>query len=225
MVDARRLIVLPNGVDVETWKPDASVRTALRRELGLEDEFLWIAVGRLEPVKDYPALLRAFAHLPESARLIIAGSGPLQDELLQLSTRLGLEKRVRFLGFQADVLRWLQVADAFVLCSLWEGLPMSLLEAAACALPAVATDIPGIGEVLVDGQTGLLAPVGDIEILAAKMRALMQTPLQKRAEMGLRARQSVVERFSLEAILDRWEAEYRNRLARNPQPSRWASPN
>ena len=223
MVDARKLIVVPNSVDVETWKPDASVRTAVRRQLGFEDEFLWIAVGRLEPVKNYPTLLRAFAHLPESALLIIAGSGPLRGELLLFSTRLGLEKRVRFLGFQADVLRWLQAADAFVLCSLWEGLPVSLLEAAACALPSVATNIPGTRDVLVEGQTGYLAPVGDAEILAAKMRALMQTPLQERTAMGLRARQLVVERFSLEAILDRWEAEYHNLLARNPQPNRWAS--
>jgi len=222
MVDARKLIVVPNGVDVETWKSDASIRTAVRRELGLEDEFLWIAVGRLEPVKDYLTLLRAFGHLTESARLAIAGMGPLQDELLQLSRQLGFEKRVHFLGFQTDVLRWLQAADAFVLCSLWEGLPISLLEAAACALPAVATDIPGIRQVLVDGKSGFLAPVGDPETLATKMRALMQSPLQESAAMGLLARKLVVERFSLEAILDRWEAEYRDLLARNPQPGRWA---
>ena len=72
-------------------------------------------------------MLRAFGHLTESARLAIAGMGPLQDELLQLSRQLGFEKRVHFLGFQTDVLRWLQAADAFVLCSLWEGLPITHL--------------------------------------------------------------------------------------------------
>jgi len=221
MVTPGKLLVLPNGVDVEEWRPDAPARNAVRRELGLGEEFLWLAAGRLEPVKDYPTLLAAMAKVPEPAKLLIAGSGPLQSELLRLSAGLGLEQRVRFLGFEPDLRRWMRAADGFVLSSRWEGLPMALLEAAACALPAVATDGAGTSEVLVDGQSGWLTLAGDSAALAEAMTRMMRTPPEERRAMGERARQFAVEQFSLEAILDRWEALYGDLLQRNPRPARW----
>jgi glycosyltransferase involved in cell wall biosynthesis len=132
-----------------------------------------------------------------------------------------LEKRVRFLGFQPELLRWMQAADGFVLSSRCEGLPMGLLEAAACALPAVATEVPGTPEVLVDGVTGWLTPACDATALGEAMTRMMQTPPEQRRTMGERARQLVIERFSLEAVLDRWEALYRSLLEHNPRPARW----
>jgi glycosyltransferase involved in cell wall biosynthesis len=221
MAGEDKLTVLPNGVDVGAWRPDAAIRIAVRRELGLHEEFLWFAAGRLDPVKDYPTLLRAMVEVPGHARLVIAGSGPAQTELLRLSAQLGLERRVRFLGFELDVRRWMQAADGFVLSSRWEGLPMGLLEAAACALPAVATDVPGTREVIADGQTGSLAPAGNATALGAAMARLMRTPAEEREAMGERARQRVIERFSLELVLDRWEALYAELLQGNPRPVRW----
>ncbi|MGD0859587.1 MAG: glycosyltransferase [Terracidiphilus sp.] len=221
MVAESKLAVLPNGVDTEAWRPDTPVRIAMRRELGLDEEFLWLAAGRLDPVKDYPTLLAAMASVPEPARLLIAGAGPLQDELLLLSAQLGLEQRVRFLGFEPDLRRWVRAADGFVLSSRCEGLPMGLLEAAACALPAVATDVPGTPEVLVNGETGWLAPAGDCTALAESMTRMMRTTPEERHAMGERARQFVMERFSLDAILDRWEALYGDLLRRNPRSVRW----
>ena len=221
MVAEGKLTVVPNGVDANVWRPDAAVRTAVRSELGLDHEFLWLAAGRLEKVKDYPTLLSAMAHVPEPATLSIAGGGPLQDELQRISARLGHEKRVRFLGFQPDLSRWMRAADGFVLSSRCEGLPMGLLEAAACALPAVATDVPGTPEVLVDGETGWLSPAGDATALGETMTRMMRTPLEQRRAMGEQARQLVIERFSMEAVLDSWEALYRDLLARNLKPLRW----
>jgi len=212
MVTADKLTVLPNGVDAEAWRPDVAVRIATRRGLGLEKEFLWLAAGRLEPVKDYPSLLRAFARAPNSARLVIAGRGPLQDELARMAQALGLENRVLFLGFQTDIRRWMQAADGFVLASRWEGLPMGLLEAAACALPTIATDVAGTREVIVDGQTDWLVPAGDASALGDAMNRMMQTPSEERRAIGERARQQVIERFSLEAVLDQWETLYLNLL-------------
>jgi glycosyltransferase involved in cell wall biosynthesis len=221
MVTESKLTVLHNGVDAEAWRPDALVRSAVRRELGLDDEFFWFAAGRLDPVKDYPTLLAAMARLGEPARLLIAGRGPLESELFRLVSQLGLDRRVRLLGFQPELRRWMQAADGFVLSSRCEGLPMGLLEAAACALPAVATDAPGTPEVLVDGQTGWLTPVGDSAALAESMMRMMRTPPEARRAMGERARQLAIERFSLEAILDCWEALYGDLLQRNPRPARW----
>jgi glycosyltransferase involved in cell wall biosynthesis len=221
MATVGKLVVLPNGVDAEAWRPNAAVRTAMRRELGLEDEFLWVAVGRLDPVKDYPALLWAMVDVHEPARLVIAGTGPLESEIRRLSKELGLERRVRFLGFEPDVRRWMQAADGFVLTSRWEGLPMALLEAAACALPAVATDVPGTREVIVHGLTGSLAVAGSAMALQEAMARMMQAPTQQRRAMGERARQLVLERFSLDLVLDRWEGLYADLRQWNPRPVRW----
>jgi len=220
MVSADKLMVLPNGVDVEYWKPDGAVRESMRGENELSSKFLWFAAGRLETVKDYPTLLGAMALLPEAATLVIAGDGPLKEELLQLCASLGLSKRVRFLGFEPEVRRWMRAADGFVLTSLWEGLPMSLLEAGACAVPSVATDVRGSREVIVEG-TGVLATAGSVQDVAEAMRRVMLASSEERRGIGERARQRVLEEFSLEAVLDRWEALYGDLLGRNARPQRW----
>jgi len=220
MVGEDILIVLPNGVDVDEWRPDPVARFVVRRELEVNAEFLWFAAGRLDPVKDYPTLLRAMAEVPEPERLVIAGAGPLESELRGLSKELGLESRVRFLGFEPDVRRWMRAADGFVLSSRLEGLPMSVLEAAACAVPTVATNVPGTREAIIDGQTGWLAHAGSAHALRDAMNRMMQTPLQERKAMGERARQSVIKHFSLDAVLNRWEALYADLLILHPQPSR-----
>ncbi|HUH63492.1 MAG TPA: glycosyltransferase [Terracidiphilus sp.] len=222
MVSLRQTAVIPNGIDTELWKPNAEARHNRRRETGLGDEFLWFAAGRLEPVKDYPTMLRAFAQAPGASRLVIAGSGPQEGELRALSAALGIQARVRFLGFEPDVLGWMQAADGFLLSSLWEGLPMGLIEASACALPAVATDVAGTREVIVDGQTGWLAPAASSSALVEKMRFLILATDTERRAMGERARQRVIERYSLDSVLDRWEALYAELLAQNQLPRRWA---
>jgi glycosyltransferase involved in cell wall biosynthesis len=114
----------------------------------------------------------------------------------------------------------MQAADGFVLTSLWEGLPMALLEAAACGLPAVATDVLGTREVVRDGETGWLASGGNTGALAERMSFMMTIPAERRKAMGERARHSVIERFSLNAVLHRWEDLYRELLSRNPAPKR-----
>ncbi len=226
IVSENNLSVLANGIEADAWRPDARARAATRGELGLADEFLWLAVGRLDAVKDYATLLRAMTGTPRTARLLIAGCGPLQSELAQLAARLGLDRRVRFLGFEPNVARWMRAADGFVLSSRYEGLPMVLLEAGACGLPSVATDVAGTREVLATGETGWLAPAGDADGLAGAMTKLMRTPPEERRAMGERARQQVTERFSLETVLDRWERLYaelldRNRARRRIRPAAW----
>ncbi len=222
-VSGGRLSVVGNGVEVDRWKPDARARTAVREELGIKHQFLWLAVGRLEPVKDYATLLNAFARVPRPGHLLVLGTGPLAGELKQLATRLGLGERVEFAGFEPQVKRWMQAADGFVLSSRREGLPMVLLEAGACGVPVVATDVPGTREVIVDGETGWLAPAGDPERLATAMSWLMHTSPGERRAMGQRARQHVIRNFSLETVLDRWEQLYGELLERK-SPNRRKGP-
>jgi glycosyltransferase involved in cell wall biosynthesis len=219
-----KLKIIPNGVDTDHWKRDENTRASMRHELALSDEFLWLAVGRLDTVKNHATLLRAFATLPHRARLVIAGQGPLHNRLLALVSDLGLRDRVRFPGFQNDVRRWIQAADGFVLCSSWEGLPISLLEAGASELPAVITDIPGSREVLPASLSGAAVPVGDAGALAAEMSAVMRLTDAERREIGRHMRIAVCTRFSLNAVLTQWEHLYRALLATNPRPSRFGIP-
>ncbi len=214
MVREEQLSILGNGIEVEAWEPNAHARREARRQLGLTNEFLWLAVGRLEAVKDYATLLRALARAPETARLLVLGAGPLEAELVALATKLGLERRVCFLGFEPNVNRWMRAADGFVLSSRYEGLPMVLLEAGACGIPAVATDVPGTREVLVDGVNGWLAQAGDPNSLSEAMARLMHMPIEERFAMGECARRRVVEEFGMESVLNRWERLYEALLER-----------
>jgi glycosyltransferase involved in cell wall biosynthesis len=217
------LVVIPNGIDTARWMPDSAVRAQVREELGVGDGFLWCTVGRLEPVKDHALLLQALTALPARAHLVIAGSGRLAPELHSLARELRLETRVRFPGFQPDPRRWLQAADGFALTSRWEGLPMSLLEAGACGLPCVATDVSGVREILDDGVTGFVAAAGDVASFRTEMMRLMAAEPMERFAMGIRARRRIVERFGIDAVLDGWERLYGDMLADGPEPGRFAS--
>ena len=223
MVEESKIIVIPNGVDIENWRADVGVREMVRQESGFGNEFLWFAAGRLEKVKDYPTMLRAMAGLPETSSLVIAGAGHEEGTLRRICSELGLEQRVRFLGFESNVLRWMQAADGFVLSSRWEGLPMALLEAAACALPAVATEVPGSREVVLHGETGFLAAPGSSFALQEAMARTMLMQAEGRRAMGEQARSNAVKCFSLEMMLDRWEELYTSLLDRNPVPMRWGA--
>lgn len=204
-VSEKQLLVLPNGIDVEHWRPDPAARTRQRSGLG---EFLWLAAGRLEPVKDYPTLLHAFQRLHGNPQLVVAGAGSLQESLRMLATELGVEERVHFLGFVEDIRPWLQASDGFALSSTCEGLSMGLLESGACAVPAVVTDAPGNREIVMQGETGFVVAARDVDAFAGAMNRLMEMPAAERRSMGMRARQWVSKRYGLDSVLDCWESLY-----------------
>ncbi|MDM7324300.1 MAG: glycosyltransferase [Thermus sp.] len=209
---AGKLRYIPNAVDLGRFSPRPEVRVRVRQELGIPAHgFLWLAVGRLEEPKDYPTLLKAFAQVRREypdVRLAVAGKGSWEGRLQKLVRELGIEEVVHFLGLRQDVPDLMQAADAFVMSSAWEGMPMVLLEAHAAGLPIVATDVGGNREVVQDGVTGYLVPPKDVSALARAMHNMMALPEEKRATMGLRGREWVERHFSLKAILDQWERIY-----------------
>lgn len=220
IVDHHSLAVIPNGIDTQRWTTQESPKALIGTTASSFRAFRWLAVGRLEPVKDYATMLRAFAMLPPSARLTICGSGPLETDLRSLAASLNVQERISFLGFQTDLRPLMHRHDAFVLSSQWEGLPLALLEASACALPAVFTDLEGCREVLPHYSLPV-APAGNPQALAAAMNTLMDLPEPARAELGDNAREQIVSRFDLSSVLDRYEILYRNLLANNPAPRRF----
>lgn len=208
MVSRKSLCVLPNGIDLEEWQPDQEIRIKVRKALGITNQFLWLAVGRLEPVKGYSTLLHAMARTRERSQLVILGEGPELGQLLELTERLGIRQRVRFVGFDPNVQQWMQAADGLVLASKYEGLPMVVLEAGACGIPTVATNVGGTNELIMNGETGWLACAEGADALAAVMARLMRAPEAELRAMGERARQLVAKRFTMERVLDRWEGLY-----------------
>jgi len=202
-----KLEVIHNGVD------PARVRRprdpALRRELGGDGGFVVLAVARLHAQKGLGDLLRAAAELPE-ARFALAGEGPERARLEAEAGRLGVGDRVRFLGRRADVPELLAAADAFVLPSLYEGSPLAVLEAMAAGLPLVATAVGGTGELVADGESGLLVPPRDPPALARALRRLLAEP-ETRERLGAAARRRA-EAFTAAATAGRVMALYERLL-------------
>jgi glycosyltransferase involved in cell wall biosynthesis len=172
-------------------------------------------------VKNLGLLLEACALLHRHGvkfRCVSVGDGPLSGELKARRTALGLDAVVEFTGAltQEEVLPWWQRADVAVLTSENEGMPVCLMEAAACGVPAVATSVGGIPELVADGITGLLAPANDAAGLASALRGLIENPARA-AEMGLAARQRAMERFSLarqvDSLLALWKEVLSCRIA------------
>ncbi|MBE3595549.1 MAG: glycosyltransferase [Hydrogenibacillus sp.] len=212
-----RVTVIENGIDLTPFREarrrmaaDPAARRTAREALGLKPEaFVWATTARLTPVKGLDVLLRAFARVkakdafaPGSIQLLVIGQGPLRRGLQELSRTLGLAADVVWLGHRDDVPFLLSLADGFVLPSRQEGgFPLALIEALAADLPAVATTIPAIRDVVGDGGEPPLAlvPPDDDEALAAALVCLTQDAAQRSASIA-RARALLTRRFSLEAF-------------------------
>ncbi len=198
-VPRRKLRIIPNGVDATGFHPDAEARARVRNQLGLGNEFVWLAAGRLMWKKDYPTLLAAFGSV--GGVLLIAGDGPQESEL-----RTAAPAGVRFLSARNDIPELMQAADGFVLSSVVEGLPVALLEAAASGLVCVATDVGGVREVL---PASFVVPPGKPAELADRMRSVMQMPAEARKIARDALRRRVLATYDMDAVVSRWLALYR----------------
>ena len=216
---ARRTEVIPSGVDTDRFDARTIDRAAAKAALGVPAGAPTIGtVGRLEARKGTRTLIEAAARLrdtPDAPYVVVAGDGPLRDELAALAARLGVAERVRLLGNRGDVRAVLGGLDVFVLPSLTEGMSNALLEAMAMALPVVATDVGGNPEVIGDAATGVLIPAGESEPMANALAALLADPA-RRAQLGAAARRRVEERYGARAMVRRLESIYAAVAARAP---------
>ena len=203
-----RIEKIPNGVDIARFKP--AEKAPYRQRLGWADtDRIIISISRLVEKNGVSDLIRAFAKLhPESsAKLILIGDGPLESELRRLATELNVSDSVMFTGQMPyeEIHEYLIAADIFVRPSRSEGLGTAFLEAMACGLPVVGTNVGGIPDFLEDGETGLFCRRADPQDIAAKINSLLVDPsLRKR--LGERGRKVVEERYTWDAVAQ----SYRN---------------
>lgn len=174
--EAGRIVVIPNGVEIPDPLPEA-IQERTRARYGIPPgDPLVLAAGRLTEQKNFVALLEAVARLRSRrilCRVLIAGDGPQRAYLDRRLVEMKLEDQVSLTGNVDDLQDLMRAADVFVLSSLWEGLPLVLLEAMAAGLPVVGTRIKGIAEIVEDGVSGLLAEPGDVEGLARAIATLL----------------------------------------------------
>ncbi|HVO76454.1 MAG TPA: glycosyltransferase [Candidatus Bathyarchaeia archaeon] len=207
----RKLVYIPNAVDILRFKTPSRARAQVASEFGWNPaDAIVIAVGRLEPEKNYELLIRAIDRLRPrfpSIVCLLVGDGKCRAALAGLVDSLGLAPRVTFAGTRADIPDLLGAADVFVLSSLKEGLPVSLLEAMAAGRGIVATSVGGIPETIRDGESGILVPSADVEALAGGIGRLLADE-GLRARMGRAALEDVERDYDLKTIVKRIESLY-----------------
>ncbi len=204
-----RLKMIYSGIAEE--EPPVVDPAAIRAEFGFAAEApLVVFAGRLAEQKRVDDLLKALdllQHVQPDLRTLIAGDGPLRSQLEETARLYRLEDRVRLLGHRDDVPRLMAAATLVVLPSAYEGLPNLVLEAMRFRKPVVATSAPGTTEVVVDGQTGVLVPVANPQLLARAIRDIVRDPEFAR-RLGAAGREHVATMFPVQAMIDDFATLY-----------------
>lgn len=197
----RKVQLIYNGINTERFNPSAAKN----------DCFSFVHVARLSPIKDQATLIAAFALLCQQStlpcRLLLVGDGPLRQQLEQLAQTTGAGDRIEFLGERQDIAQLMQQSHVFVMSSLAEGIPMTVLEAMACGLPVVATAVGGLPE-LIQPEQGRLVAAASAQALAGAMQQYLEQPALAVAH-GQSARQRVCEQFSEPAMVSQYLSLYR----------------
>lgn len=203
--------VIPNGVEMSSIRAQVAAREAVRSELGLGDSFVFAYLGRISTDKGFLLLLDALARIRDrvSRKVRLVAVGPIEDEVRDEIDRRFTEvsSLVLLLGFQSRPLRFVASADVFVLPSLREGLPLSLLEAMGAGLPAIASSVGDIPHVVRPGLTGWLVAPGDLSSLTEALLQAVSNPARC-AEMGERAAISISSDFSADRMIKAYARIY-----------------
>jgi sugar transferase (PEP-CTERM/EpsH1 system associated) len=210
-----RVSVIYNGIDLTRFTGKGRDREAVRQEMGVgSNDLVILQVARLDYLKDHATALRTLERVVRqrpNARLVLVGEGPERGKIEELTRQAGLENHVRLLGLRKDVSRLLYATDVFLLTSISEGIPLTLIEAMAAGLPVVATRVGGVGEVIEDGSTGLLAASGDDTALAERISQLAGDQ-ERRLRMGECGRQRAATIFAESRMHGEYHRLYENML-------------
>ncbi len=205
-----KIVRIYNGVELAQCDCNKS-SSRLKEELNIEDNAVLVAaIGRLVWEKDLPCFIRAAEKVLSSqsqVKFLIVGDGPLRGSLENVVKTLGIERSVIFTGFREDIKEILSALDILVLCSLREGLPLTILEAMARAKPVVATNIEGVREEVIDNVTGILVEPRNSDSLEDAIICLLKDR-QRAQALGLKGREIVEKKFTLEQAIELHEQLY-----------------
>ena len=212
-VSTQKISVIYNSVDLQRFSPnnDPTAKEQGRRKLGLPADALVVGgVGRLHYQKNFPLFLAVAAEVCSQfpqAIFVIAGEGPERATLEEMSRKLGIASRVRFLGFVKEMPELYQSLDVLLLTSHFEGTPLTVLEAMAMGVPVVASQVDGVAEILDDGKDALLVPWEDKELFTRQISELLadRDLAQRLAQSG---QKKVRRHYSAEAMVRKVEALY-----------------
>ncbi|MBN2013006.1 glycosyltransferase family 4 protein [candidate division KSB1 bacterium] len=213
LMPKEKMVTIYNGIDVNHTRSELNI--GLEKLIGIKKNGALVGmVSRLWKQKAPHDFIRAIPYVTSelpAAKFLMIGDGPLKDELIELSETLGVSDAVQFLGWREDVFELINQLDVMVLTSLWEGLPLTILEGMALAKPVVATDIKGNNELVIHGETGFLAPPGDYQKIGEySLKLLDDKELARR--MGEAGRQRVSDKFSIEKTIKSINTVYGNLL-------------
>ena len=214
---ADRVDVIYNGVDLDALsEPGSGAREKIRAEFGYAPtDFVVVQIARLHELKDHQTALQtidvARKQMPE-LRLLIAGEGDQRSFIEQTIRERGLEEFVTLAGTRSDIADLLAASDAFLLTSISEGIPLTIIEAMAARRPVISTAVGGIPEMITGGESGFLAPARDPRALAAALLTLHRDP-SLRHSMGNAGERRARQLFSLNGMLDSYRRVYREVLA------------
>ena len=210
-IPEEKLVTIENGVDIHRFAGLESAGRSVRKELDIDNAALVFGVvGRLTPPKDHSTFLKAAALILQKApqaRFLLVGEGPLRKDLELQAQEIGLGNALIFTGLRKDIPAVLAAVDVLVFSSLWEGLPVALLEGMAAARPVVATAVGGIPEVVLPDKSAILVPPGDADALAQACLRLASDSATRHS-MGQAGLERVVARYSIDAMIDRTAALY-----------------
>jgi len=210
-----KIEVIYNGIDVERFKVHSASRQLTREKLGLKQgEVIVIHVARLNPLKDHLTAIKTMDHLRDhpEIRLFIVGEGEEEQNIKHAIAERKLESTVSMLGLRKDIPELLNAADACLLTSRSEGIPLTLAEAMATELPCVATDVGGVPEMVTDNVTGFLCPAGDSKKLAARILDLANSE-ELRSSMGQAGRTRIVQHFNDRFMHEQYQQAYQGMAA------------
>ncbi|GAB6180451.1 glycosyltransferase [Desulfotomaculum defluvii] len=211
-ISSGRLTTIYNGIEIEKFDIDYN-NEEIRKNLNIPVSGMVIGtIARLAPQKGISYLLKAASHLKEyNVTLLIVGDGPLRQELEKEVLSLGLGDRVVFAGMRENIAQVLAALDIFVLPSVTEGLPLTILEAMAAAKPIVATRVGGVPEAILDGRSGIVVPPKDPEALAVALAGLLGEK-DRLVPMGKCGQKHVNEKFSITFMVEKTMDLYKQLL-------------
>lgn len=209
-VSPDKIRVIYNGIDPDIYDSSIDI-PEYKRALGLHHDIPIVAfIGRLVKLKGVNYFLRAAASIlkgDKAAQFMVVGDGPLKHSLIKQAESLGVSQHVHFIGFRKDIPQILSIIDILIVPSLWEGLPLTILEAMLAGKPIIATRVGGIPEAIKEGKSGILVPPRDVDALRDSVLELLKSP-EKRKELGEGGKQRALQYFDIERMVRDYTGVY-----------------